>query len=101
FPRFANVIKDSTDLEHVIVADENPHGYRLFEDVIGAYEPEEYTASTTCDDMAFCLYTSGSTGKPKGAVHVHGSLKLTADLYGTPVARFRARAVASPVAQHC
>ncbi len=36
--------------------------------------------------MAFWLYTSGSTGKPKGAVHVHASLKLTADLYGTPVA---------------
>ena len=53
---------------------------------IGADEPEPYTAPTTADDMAFWLYTSGSTGKPKGAVHVHASLKLTADLYGTPVA---------------
>jgi len=54
--------------------------------VVGADEPEPYTAPTTCDDMAFWLYTSGSTGKPKGAVHVHASLKLTADLYGTPIA---------------
>ena len=86
FPKFEKLIKASPDLEHVIVSGDNPHGYRLFEDVIGADEPEDYTAPTTCDDMAFWLYTSGSTGKPKGAVHVHASLKLTADLYGTPVA---------------
>ena len=86
FPRFEKLIKDSPDLEHVIVSGETPHGYRLFEDLIGADEPEDYTAPTVADDMAFWLYTSGSTGKPKGAVHVHASLKLTADLYGTPVA---------------
>lgn len=85
FPKFEKIIGESPDLEHVIVAGHNPHGYRLFDDLIGAVEPEAYTAPTTCDDMAFWLYTSGSTGKPKGAVHVHGSLKLTADLYGTPV----------------
>src|SRR5512136_934112 len=84
-PRFAQIINESPDLEHVIVSGDNPHGYRLFEDIIGSDEPEDYTARTTCDDMAFWLYTSGSTGKPKGAVHVHASLKLTADLYGTPV----------------
>src|SRR5512144_33906 len=86
FPRFEKLIKQSPDLDHVIVSGDNPHGYRLFEDVIGADEPEPYTAPTTSDDIAFWLYTSGSTGKPKGAVHVHASLKLTADLYGTPVA---------------
>jgi benzoate-CoA ligase len=85
FPRFEKLIKQSPDLEHVIVSGENPHGYRLFEDVIGADEPEPYTAPTTSDDIAFWLYTSGSTGKPKGAVHCHASLKITADLYGTPV----------------
>lgn len=86
FPRFQQIIKESPDLEHVIVSGDNPHGFRLFEDIIGSDEPEDYTAPTTCDDMAFWLYTSGSTGKPKGAVHCHASLKLTADLYGTPVA---------------
>ena len=99
FTRFAGIIKECLDLEHVIVSGENPHGYRLFEDVIGADEPEPYTAPTTCDDIAFWLYTSGSTGKPKGAVHVHASLKLTADLYGTPVAGLRENDVVHSVAK--
>ena len=86
FPKFEKLIAESPDLEHVIVSGQNPHGYRLFEDVIGADEPEPYTAPTVADDIAFWLYTSGSTGKPKGAVHVHANLKLTADLYGTPIA---------------
>ena len=99
FPKFEKLIKQSPDLEHVIVSGGNPHGYRLFDDVIGADEPEPYTAPTTCDDMAFWLYTSGSTGKPKGAVHVHASLKLTADLYGTPVAGLKESDVCYSVAK--
>ena len=104
FPKFEKLIKQSPDLEHVIVSGDNPQnldakGYRLFEDLIGADEPEPYTAPTTCDDMAFWLYTSGSTGKPKGAVHVHASLKLTADLYGTPVAGIKESDVCYSVAK--
>jgi benzoate-CoA ligase len=104
FPKFEKLIKESPDLEHVIVSGENPQnldakGYRLFEDIIGADEPEPYTAPTLCDEMAFWLYTSGSTGKPKGAVHVHASLKLTADLYGTPVAGLKESDVVYSVAK--
>ncbi|HTQ83241.1 MAG TPA: benzoate-CoA ligase family protein [Pseudolabrys sp.] len=104
FPKFADLIEDCPDLEHVIVSGDNPQnldakGYRLFADVIGADEPEDYTAPTTADDMAFWLYTSGSTGKPKGAVHVHASLKLTADLYGTPVAGLKESDVCYSVAK--
>jgi benzoate-CoA ligase family protein len=99
FPKFEKLIKECPDLEHVVVSGANPHGYRLFEDLIGADEPEPYTAPTTCDDIAFWLYTSGSTGKPKGAVHVHASLKLTADLYGTPVAGIRESDVCYSVAK--
>ncbi|MFA6266717.1 MAG: benzoate-CoA ligase family protein [Pseudolabrys sp.] len=99
FPKFEALIKESPDLEHVVVSGANPHGYRLFEDVIGADEPEDYTAPTIADDMAFWLYTSGSTGKPKGAVHVHGSLKITADLYGTPVAGLKESDVVYSVAK--
>ncbi len=86
FPKFEPLIADCPDLEHVIVSGGNPHGYRLFEDVIGADEPDDYTAATVDDDIAFWLYTSGSTGRPKGAVHTHANLKYTTDLYGTPIA---------------
>jgi benzoate-CoA ligase len=99
FSKFETIIKESPDLEHVIVSGANPHGYRLFEDLIGADEPEDVTAPTVADDMAFWLYTSGSTGKPKGAVHVHGSLKITADLYGTPVAGVKESDVVHSVAK--
>src|SRR4029078_10126696 len=73
FPRFEKLIKQSPDLEHVIVSGDNPHGYRLCEKVIAADEPDPYTAPPTSDDIAFGLCPSGSTGKPKGAVHVHAS----------------------------
>ena len=96
---FEKLIAESPDLDHVIVSGDNPHGYRLFEDIIGADEPEDVTAPTLADDMAFWLYTSGSTGKPKGAVHVHASLKLTADLYGTPIAGLKESDVVHSVAK--
>jgi benzoate-CoA ligase len=99
FPKFAQLIGECPDLEHVIVSGDNPHGYRLFEDLIGADEPEPYTAPTTCDDMAFWLYTSGSTGKPKGAVHVHASLKLTDDLYAAPLIGLKETDVVHSVAK--
>src|SRR5215468_4887713 len=34
FPKFEKLIKQSLDLEHVVVSGTNPHGYRLFEDLI-------------------------------------------------------------------
>src|SRR5450830_1540101 len=99
FPKFEKLIKQSPDLEHVIVSGDKPHGYRLFEDLIGAVEPEPYTAPFFDDTAASEIYTSGSTGKPKGAVHVHGNLKLTADLYGTPVAGIKESDVCYSVAK--
>jgi benzoate-CoA ligase len=42
-------------------------------------------ADTCVDDFAFWLYSSGSTGRPKGAVHSHGNLFWTAQLYGQPI----------------
>lgn len=89
FQRFATLVNESPDLEHVVVAGANARGYRSFEELVEAHEPDDHVARTTCDDMAFWLYTSGSTGKPKGAVHVHASLKLTGDLYGLPIAGMR------------
>jgi benzoate-CoA ligase len=52
--------------------------------------PQQYPADTHRDDVAFWLYTSGSTGRPKGAMHIHGSMRLSANLYGTGTAGFGA-----------
>ncbi|HEY5279741.1 MAG TPA: AMP-binding protein, partial [Pseudolabrys sp.] len=41
FAKFEKLIGGCPDLDHVIVSGDNPHGYRLFEDVIGADEPED------------------------------------------------------------
>ena len=99
FPKFEKIIKKSPDLAHVVVSGDNAHGHKSFENLIKAAKPEPYTAPTTSDDMAFWLYTSGSTGKPKGAVHCHTSLKLTADLYGTPVVGLKESDVVYSVAK--
>ncbi len=87
YPKFQSIIGNCPDLEHVIIAGEAQPGagHHALTELLKKAKPDPYTAPTTRDDMAFWLYTSGSTGKPKGAVHVHGSLKITADLYGTPV----------------
>src|SRR3974390_416222 len=79
--KFEKLIPSSPDLMHVIVAGENARGHLRFEELLHKLPPDAYTAPTTRDDMCFWLYTSGSTGRPKGAVHVHSSLRLTADLY--------------------
>ena len=42
-------------------------------------------APTTRDDPCFWLYSSGSTGMPKGTVHVHSSMRVTAELYAAGV----------------
>src|SRR5690349_24788628 len=47
FPKFEKLIKQSPDLEHVVVSGTNSHGHRLFEDLVGASKPEAYTAPTT------------------------------------------------------
>jgi benzoate-CoA ligase len=98
-PKFENVIKESADLEHVLVSGKNAHGHKRLADLIAAAKPDARPAPTVCDDMAFWLYTSGSTGNPKGAVHVHASLKLTADLYGTPVAGLKESDIVYSVAK--
>ena len=51
------------------------------ESLLAQAEPARHPAPTHRDDVAFWLYTSGSTGRPKGAMHLHGSMRLTANLY--------------------
>jgi benzoate-CoA ligase len=99
YPKFASVIANAPDLAHVVVSGANAHGHDRFEDLIAAAQPEDYTAPTTRDDIAFWLYTSGSTGRPKGAVHVHASLKLTNELYAAPILGIREDDVCYSVAK--
>jgi benzoate-CoA ligase len=61
--------------------------------------PQSMPASTHRDDVAFWLYTSGSTGRPKGAMHIHGSVRLAANLYGSGVAGFGKNDVVLSVAK--
>ncbi len=56
--------------------------------LVGA-DPADQPAATHRDDVAFWLYTSGSTGRPKGVMHLHGSIRLTANLHGTGVVGYR------------
>ena len=85
YPRFANLIDSSPDLEHILVSGNQGFGHALFEDALQAAVATDYTAPTIRDEMCFWLYTSGSTGQPKAAVHVHATLRLTAYCYGAHV----------------
>lgn len=46
-----------------------------------AADGDQPAATTHADEACFWLYSSGSTGRPKGTVHVHSSLRATAELY--------------------
>lgn len=73
------------------IADAEPHVRFISSDggpwadldaMLAEAKPAAQPAPTHRDDVAFWLYTSGSTGRPKGAMHLHGSMRLTANLYG-------------------
>jgi benzoate-CoA ligase len=69
------------------------------EALIQEADPLELPADTHRDDVAFWLYTSGSTGRPKGAMHIHGSMRLSANLYGLGTAGIRADDIVLSVAK--
>ena len=52
--------------------------------LIAPKSPVFEAVDTVEDEMCFWLYTSGTTGQPKGAVHLHGDMALTAELYAGP-----------------
>jgi benzoate-CoA ligase len=69
------------------------------EELLAGASPLEDPADTHRDDVAFWLYTSGSTGRPKGAMHIQGSMRLSANLYGAAIAGFHENDVTLSVAK--
>ena len=76
-PQFQSFIEKLPFLKHVITSP--------FKDLSNKSAKELSTAPTTSDDPCFWLYSSGSTGMPKGTVHVHSSMRVTAELYAEGV----------------
>src|ERR1700728_3175419 len=87
------VVKDMLgrmpDLEHVVVAGDNAHGYRRLSDELAGESDVFATAATHADEPAFWLYSSGSTGMPKGVRHLHSNLAATAETYAKQVLGIR------------
>src|SRR5450755_3028832 len=87
------VVKDMVgrmpDLEHVVVAGSDAHGYKKLSDEIARESDSFATAATHADEPAFWLYSSGSTGMPKGVRHLHSNLAATADTYARQVLGIR------------
>src|SRR6195952_5692098 len=87
------VVKDMVgriaDLEHVIVAGKDAHGYKKLSDELAGEKDSFATVATHPDEPAFWLYSSGSTGMPKGVRHLHASLAATADTYAKQVLGIR------------
>src|SRR3981081_3981143 len=87
------VVKDMLgrmpDLDHVIVAGNDAHGYKRLSDEIARESDSFATVATHADEPAFWLYSSGSTGMPKGVRHLHSSLAATADTYARQVLGIR------------
>src|ERR1700744_5833383 len=87
------VVKDMLgrmpDLEHVIVAGNDAHGYKKLSKELARESDSFTTAATHADEPAFWLYSSGSTGMPKGVRHLHASLAATADTYAKQVLGIR------------
>jgi 4-hydroxybenzoate-CoA ligase len=87
------VVKDMvgrmSDLEHVVVAGKEAHGFKKLSDELAGEGDAFSTAATHADEPAFWLYSSGSTGMPKGVRHLHANLAATADTYAKQVLGIR------------
>src|SRR3982075_3943595 len=87
------VVKDMLgrmpDLDHVILAGNDAHGYKKLSDETAGESDSFATVATHADEPAFWLYSSGSTGMPKGVRHLHSNLAATADTYAKQVLGIR------------
>src|SRR5579864_4507399 len=87
------VVKDMLgrlpDLDHVVVAGKDAHGYKKLSDELKGESDSFATVSTHPDEPAFWFYSSGSTGMPKGVRHLHANLAATAETYARQVLGIR------------
>jgi benzoate-CoA ligase len=74
---------------HVKFISSEGNSWLNLEALLRSADPAREPATTHRDDVAFWLYTSGSTGRPKGAMHLHASMRLTANLYGLGTVGYR------------
>ncbi|HEY5065591.1 MAG TPA: benzoate-CoA ligase family protein [Xanthobacteraceae bacterium] len=88
-PVVKDIVGRMPDLDHVIVAGKDGHGYMRLSDEIAGESDSFATAATHADEPAFWLYSSGSTGMPKGVRHLHASLAATAETYAKQVLGIR------------
>jgi 4-hydroxybenzoate-CoA ligase len=88
-PVVKDMIGRMPDLDHVVVAGNDAHGYRKLSDELAGESDSFVTAATHPDEPAFWLYSSGSTGMPKGVRHLHANLAATADTYARQVLGIR------------
>src|SRR3977135_4398851 len=88
-PVAKDMIGRMADLDHVVVAGSDAHGYKKLSDELAGESGAFATASTHTDEPAFWLYSSGSTGMPKGVRHLHSNLAATADTYAQQVLGIR------------
>ena len=84
---------------HVHFVSSDGGAWTSLENLLSSAVPTNEAAPTHRDDVAFWLYTSGSTGRPKGAMHLHGSMRLTANLFGIGTAGFRSDDVVLSIAK--
>lgn len=84
-PLLETVLGETEAPGFVLVEGGDARGHVRLHDATKDAPDTHVTAPTTADDMCFWLYTSGTTGAPKGAVHLHGHLIATADLYAVPI----------------
>lgn len=88
-PVVGDMLGRMPDLEHVIVAGRDAHGYKRLADELNDESTSFATAATHADEPAFWLYSSGSTGMPKGVRHLHSNLAATAETYASQVLGIR------------
>lgn len=82
---FAPLLNALPPLAAIVVSGGNAAPHTGFAEFLAGGSPQTPAAASMADDICFWLYSSGSTGRPKGAVHLHKSLRYTAEKFGQDV----------------